>query len=95
MENSCGTVPCQGHVRLSIGRKDTRGSRIFGGKVLRPTQRHKQGVEKWRDGGTMKWVLILKPVRTISSFPYACGDISGSAYQRPVNVLWCEIMVGW
>lgn len=50
---------------------------------------------KWRDGGTMKWVLILKPVRTISSFPYACGDISGSAYQRPVNVLWCEIMVGW
>lgn len=53
------------------------------------------GMEKWRDGGTIKWVLILKPVGTISSFPYGCGHNSGSAYRWPVNVLQCEIMVGW
>lgn len=53
------------------------------------------GMEKWRDGRTTKWVLILKPVRTVSPFPYGCGDISGSAYRWPVNVLQCEIMVDW
>lgn len=53
------------------------------------------GMEKWRDGGTRKWVLNLKPVGTISPFPYAREDISGSAYPWPVNALQYEVMVGW